>query len=197
MIISHQTKSIFVHIQKTGGSSIEEALRKKDGIIGDHLFNGKRHLFARDMKLIVGPEIWEEYYKFAFVRNPWDRLVSWYHMCQQYPSSNKFTLFVKEHAPTFHCFVTKAIHGIGVKTTHDQLDYITDESGNIIVDYIGKYETLQEDYLFLKNKLALPDEIPHVNSSKRGNYREYYTEETMEIVAKRFQRDIDFWKYEF
>jgi hypothetical protein len=197
MIISDRAKCIFVHIQKTGGASIENVLRENDTGIGSHLYQGKRHMFAREVRTLVGPEIWDGYFKFAFVRNPWDRLVSWYHMCIQRAGENKFSSYIKEHAPTFDDFVTKTTTGMAEKTTYNQLDYVIDENGEVILDFIGRYEALHDEFSTVKTRLNLSFELPHVNKSAHNDYREYYSAETRDIVARRFARDIRHFGYEF
>jgi hypothetical protein len=90
MFISHKYKSIFIHIQKTGGDAIETAVRRDD--------SRSRGRFARQAPAPVrargpggvAPELWSGYFRFAFVRNPWERLVSWYSMCMQIPAPNAF-----------------------------------------------------------------------------------------------------------
>jgi hypothetical protein len=197
MIISHTTKSIFIHIQKTAGTSIEKALKKEDPSIVGNAHSGKRHLKAREIRALVGPELWSAYYRFAFVRNPWDRLVSWYCMCVQNPTPNRFARYVIANAPTFTDFITRTTTGMGRKTTEDQLDFVTDTEGNLIVDFVGRYEALAADYAIVKERLHLAHDLPRTNASAHTDYRDYYTAETREIVAQRFARDIRHFGYEF
>ena len=154
-------------------------------------------MFAREARTLVDPEMWRAYFKFAFVRNPWDRLVSWYHMCTQRTAENNFSRYIKEHAPTFDDFVTKTTTGVAEKTTYNQLDYVTDENGDVMLDFVGRYETLNEGLSLVKARLNLSFELPHVNKSDHKNYREYYTDETREIVAQRFARDIRYFGYDY
>jgi chondroitin 4-sulfotransferase 11 len=197
MVISHRARCLFVHIQKTGGASIESVLRHNDPAIASAEHEGRRHMSAREMRALVGPDSWSRYFKFAFVRNPWDRLVSWYHMCIQVPAPNRFACFVREHAPTFDEFVTKATTGPGERTTRNQLDYLTDDRGEVIVDFIGRYEALHQDFARVQERLGLPVALPHVNRSVHGDYRAYYSDETRDIVARRFAGDIRFFGYDF
>jgi len=67
---------IFVHVQKTGGNSVRTAL-------GADIFDPYKHFFARELRDIHGEAIWESCFKFTFVRNPWDRLVSWWSMIDE------------------------------------------------------------------------------------------------------------------
>ncbi len=197
MVISSRAKCIFVHIQKTGGSSIEDWLRSNDRSITSNMHLNRRHLPAREIEVLVGPTTWNSHFKFAIVRNPWDRLVSWYFMCVQASTTNNFSKYVREHAPTFEDFLTKTTTGIAERTTYNQLDYVTNQNGEIIVDHIGRFEALDAEFAFLKEKLALSYELSHANKSRHDGYRKYYSEKTREIVAQRFARDIRHFGYEF
>jgi hypothetical protein len=197
MVISDRVRCIFVHIQKTGGASVEAALRESDGMLGSSLHEGRRHMFAVDVRTIAGPDRWRAYFKFAFVRNPWDRLVSWYHMCMQASAPNPFSRYVREHAPTFDAFVTVTTTGMGARTTYNQLDYLTDATGAMLMDFVGRYETLREDFARIRQRLSLAGDLPHINDSRHLPYREYYSDETRAIVERRFARDIAYFGYEF
>src|SRR5256885_8008660 len=78
MLISASRKLLFVHIQKTGGESVAQMLARGAADIRRY---GAKHEFARAGKERLGAA-WNEYFKFAFARNPWDRLVSWYTMIE-------------------------------------------------------------------------------------------------------------------
>ena len=197
MVISDRHRCIFVHIQKTGGASIEALLLRGDPAAVASAPDGRRHAPARAIVPIAGGERWRAYFKFAFVRNPWDRLVSWYHMCMQVSSPNAFARYVREQAPTFEDFVLRATSGMGARTTVNQIDYVTDESGAPIVDFVGRYETLRDDFARVCEKLGVAFDLPHVNRSAHGHYRDYYSEATKAVVAERFARDIAHFGYRF
>jgi len=197
MIISHKTKSIFIHIQKTAGASIEAAVQREDPAAETGTQTGRRHLFAREVQAIVGPGTWSAYYRFAFVRNPWDRLVSWYSMCVQNAAPNNFSRYIKDNAPTFDDFVLSTTTGIAERTTYNQLDFLTDGDGNLIVEFVGRYEHLADDYAVVQQRLGLASALAHANRSAHRSYRDYYTAETKDVVAKRFERDIAHFGYEF
>jgi hypothetical protein len=81
---------------------------------------------------------------------------------------------------------------------YNQLDYITNERGDIIVDFVGRYENLEHDVNTVIQVLGLKSRaLPHVNKSQHRHYSEYYTEETKGLVAERYSRDIDFFRYQF
>lgn len=197
MIVSHRARAIFVHIQKTAGSSIEAALRDHDPEAGSHFVGGRRHVHAVELRDAVGRDVWGRYFKFAFVRNPWDRLVSWYQMCMEAQQPNAFCRYVRDGFPTFESFVTGATSGPGAKTTRNQLDYVSDPAGGVIVDFIGRYETLQADFATVAARIGIAGNLAWVNASRHGAYRDYYDDVTRAIVARRFARDVAAFDYRF
>jgi hypothetical protein len=218
MLISHEEpKFIFIHIQKTGGVSISNLLRRYSPTTTPG--RGLRHISARRaLKQVVNPD---DYFKFAFVRNPWDRLVSWYTMIDEARKGvadgtaepmtrrlikkNNLFKYVLRCGPTFDEFVINCTEkqwmGNGYYSfTFNQLRYLTDKNGEVLVDFIGRFENLAQDISHVFDKLGLEAsqlEIPHENRSAHSHYSEMYTPETREIVRKRFRRDIEFFGYEF
>ena len=197
MIVSHALRCIFVHVQKTAGSSVEAVLRQNDPSIGSHFHQGRRHAHARELRDGLDATVWDGYFKFAFVRNPWDRLVSWYQMCQQDTAPNAFSRYVRNGFPTFASFVAGATTGPGAKTIVNQIDYLTDAGGQAIVDFVGRYESLDADFAQVCERIGIAGPLPRANASRRGDYRGYYDEMTRDVVAGRFRRDIDAFGYQF
>ena len=216
MLISHTYKFIFVHIQKTGGSSIEYVLRQFDPTAlreipherdPQNLLKG-RHVFARDIRDYLGSKIWNSYFKFAFVRNPWDRLVSWYNMIKlrgdQRTTPNNFWRYVLTHSHNFETFIKNCtdiitqLDGDKRSSAFNQIDYICDEDGQIIIDYIGRYENLEGSFKEAVQLMGLPPiELPHKNRFIHRHYSSYYNPQTKQIIAQRVQRDIDIFGYQF
>ena len=141
MVISHSLKCIFIHIQKIGGSSIEHVLTVADPEVVSNLF--RRHVFARQLQAVLTKEIWESYFKFAFVRNPWERLVSWHAMCLQRPG-NDFQRHIFEKYSYFDDFIEHAIEGMAKRLSFNQLDYICNAEGDVIVDFVGRTEKFKD-----------------------------------------------------
>lgn len=202
MLICHDPKIIFVHIQRTGGTSIRrflsKHLSKSKDIEGTHDFVGvaKKHIEDKEEK-------WGDYYSFSFVRNPWDRLVSWYYFIIQQNSWLKLHHYVKENGPDFTSFIircTEVIHDMdGDKCcAWNQLDYLTDIKGDIIVDFIGRFEYLQRDFEIVRTRLSISEtDLSHINKTDHKGYRQYYTDETRQIVEDRFRKDIEYFGYTF
>jgi hypothetical protein len=218
MLISHEEpKFIFIHIQKTGGVSISNLLRQY--IPTTTPGRGLRHISARRaLKKVENPD---DYFKFAFVRNPWDRLVSWYTMIDEARrgvangtaepmtrrliKKNNLFKYVLRCGPTFDEFVKNCTEkqwmGNGYYSfTFNQLRYLTDKNGEVLVDFIGRFENFAQDISHVFDMLGLEASelaIPHENRSAHSHYSEMYTPETREIVRKRFRRDVEFFGYEF
>jgi hypothetical protein len=194
---------IFVHVQKTGGNSVREAL-------GGDIFDPRKHFLARELREIHGRATWDACFKFSFVRNPWDRLVSWWSLidnARQYidPAKppNKFFSYVLTHARNFEEFLLRCddeiVDSDGRKNIfRNQLDYLIDDDGAVIVDFIGRFERLQEDFDAISRRLGrAPTALARSNASEHATYTAYYTPATAEIVARRYARDIERFGYRF
>ena len=168
-----------------------------------------RHAYAADGIKKFGRARWDSFYSFGFVRNPWARLVSWYAMIAEGSTDEggKFWQYVRDHATTFEEFLTKCQQPIfetegeclyEKSLIRNQLDYFTDPHGQIAVNFIGRFEALERDFARIQQQLGLPSgRLPKVNVSRLKDYQSYYNKRTRTLVAKRFQRDIDFFGYTF
>ena len=183
-MISHKYKFIFVHVPKTGGISILKAL---GGM-------AKRH-----MPLSHYAKNNNDYFKFTFVRNPWCRLVSCYHYFKKYGRKighDKSTGIIVNKYINFKEFCQNIDDVIAnVKAPHFRQMYSWIDS---TIDFIGKTENLQEDFNTICDKIGIPQqELPHINKTKHKHYTEYYDDETRQIVAEKYAKDIEYFGYEF
>jgi hypothetical protein len=141
----------------------------------------------------------EKYYKFSIVRNPWDRLVSWYsyHTRVFKRTNQSFNSWVRNGATTHWKNVDGTYWG-DKDPLNCQLWIINKEYPEIKLDFIGKFENLQQDFNIVCDKIGIPSqELPHLNKSKHKHYTEYYDDETKQIVAEKFAGDIEHFGYEF
>src|SRR5215216_1616703 len=163
VFVSDSRKVVFVHIQKTGGITVDRLLNER---IPDLRLVGTRHGFAS----LGMDELddWDEYFKFAFVRNPWDRLVSWYSMVTTMPKDgNELWRYVHDNSSTFEEFIYNCTDEVEIKDgvhysfAYNQLDYVTDDHGNLLVDFIGRLENfdndIQERYRVLRLRVRKPE----------------------------------------
>jgi hypothetical protein len=205
MLISKNPKFLFIHIQKTGGTSLIRALQS--GIDEVARFRGT-HDHAAWAREDLGADF-DSYFKFAFVRNPWERLVSWYTMIEQRSrvnggeGINRFWTYVLSKSKSFDDFVIHCTDTVddtdGRKSVnYSQLDYISDDRGRLIVDFVGRYERIEEDARTIFDRLGVNGvPLPHENRSSHRDYRHYYTDVTRRIVAQRYARDIEYFGYAF
>ena len=216
MFLSPRHRVRFVHIAKTGGTSIRRALKRLHWSdpysIPIPLVNGLTRTlkyktgakFPRHAKGIaayecIGEPFWSELFKFTFVRNPWDLQVSSYHHIRRevphvMESIEGFPQFIRwkldpERPYQYHVDTSIEL----------QSDYLVDLRGKVIVDFLGRYERLQEDFDEVCGRIGIPRrELPEKRKAKdRGAYREYYDDETAEMVARHFRRDIEEFGYRF
>lgn len=203
MVISHKYKTIFIHIQKTGGNSIESIFKKKDRKIISRIPIKKvlmrtKHCYISDINGVVDENILSEYTKFCVVRNPFDRMVSWYSMFKhQTGIVNDVMNAVNSNTDNFRDFLLLPDEGIFHRFFVNQLDYISIDN-KVFVDDILKFENITEDFNKFKPKIKFKANLPHKNKSIRKNdFHDYYDDELKEIVFKRFKKDFDCFNYTF
>jgi len=216
MLLSVKYNFLFVHIAKTGGTSVRAALaplRWRDPLyipqfIASRLSHATGHRIAsklpRHAKIIAAKEmlpqeLFDNLFKFAFVRNPWDLQVSsWHHLKRERPH-------LVEHLDDFGSFIRWKLdperpYQYHIDTSIElQTDYLKDLDGTILVDFIGKYENLLEDYQEACRRIGIkPPPLPHKRQAKdRKGYWEYYNNELAELVGEYFRVDIDTFGYHF
>jgi len=142
----------------------------------------------------IGEKQFNSYFKFGFVRNPWDRAVSLYLRKQGLQMRHKLTF--EEFVAWIKYSSSTCIHPV----PHlNQLDWFVDPHGNVLVDFIGKFESLQSDWVKISKKLGLTQELPHKKKNpRRGkHYTEYYSVATEKIIEDKFRVDIEYFGYEF
>lgn len=202
MLISRQRRFVFVHVPKTAGISTQRMLQtlvsdaklRADSVRhGPDNLEDYYHPLARDIRRQVGPA-WETYFSFAFVRNPWDRMVSWYEMAKQRKDVRSPSLD-RIRGLTFEQFLTMDPPAAHANTC--QTDYLTDIEGNRIVTFIGQYENLRKDWGTICQLIQVPAFIIKTNFTKHEPYQTYYTDQTRDLVGERFQRDLDLFGYTF
>lgn len=215
MLISHRYKFIYFKTVKTAGTSIETALEKyclpeghddvpvvtpkietEAGVIGarGHFAeteHWRNHMQAADIRRGVSPEVWDGYYKFCNLRNPWDKTVSWFHFKNPAMKGKSHD----EIVTTFRTWL-RAAHSIG----QDQKIYMI-ENVPVMDDYIH-YESMADDFDRICNNLGLePGAIPRHKTKERGQkkipYQQYYDAATRNIVANRYKTAIAHFDWAF
>jgi chondroitin 4-sulfotransferase 11 len=204
-MISHQHKFIFIHIPKTGGTSIENFFGKNMDHEIDKHYNLNKYYSSPD----YNKNIISNYYKFTFVRNPWSFMLSCYNYCVKFDLINySFEDFCfRKYDEQLKKDINKRgwDNGIPNLLEFGQLFWLVN-GGDF--DFVGKFETLQTSFDFiydsLKSKGAeLPNskKLPHNNfTQKEGDlyyYRKFYTKQTKDVIFQRFEYEIDAFNYDF
>jgi hypothetical protein len=199
-MISFRKRFLFVHIPKTAGNSIQSVLRDysedqlvalrkdQDGIERFGLRNPeykiRKHSILKEYRDALGDEQFRSLYKFTCVRNPWDRMVSYYFT----PTQNPETWSRKK----FRGIISKAVS----VPDYLRLDDETDPFAN--VDYIMRFENLADDFHAVSRRLNIsPPPLAQLNRSNRAHYSKYYDDELRELVHTRFAREIERFGYTF
>ncbi len=207
MIISHRHRFVFAAIPKTGTHSVRRALRghlAEDDLEQVGLFVSKRFPFAQFEGIRHGHITLEQirpclesdqfagYFKFAFVRNPFDRFVSYCAFMSR--DSGQFAA----DPPGFMKHVLFQIRPVEHVLYVPQHSFVTDAEGGMLADHVGRVEEMQQSYDAICQRLGLPSTtLEQVNGSSRGDYRQYYDHELVAGVSALYQRDLELFGYGF
>ncbi|MGE9289838.1 MAG: sulfotransferase family 2 domain-containing protein [Puniceicoccales bacterium] len=206
-MISHKYQCIFVHIPRIAGTSLEF------WICGENWWKIEKetkHLIASQAKEKYR-EYWDDYLKFSFVRNPWDRMVS----CRKFDTF--YGVYFRRCWRTFYAKRMsfrdyRRLFGPEIVLEHDHRfyrreDLLSDHHlpgqvyGNILdepLDFIGRFENFDEDCRKLQKILGIPEEMNvHAVKSERKAYHEYYHPSTREEVGRLYANDIKRFGYQF
>ena len=186
-MISHALKFFFVHIPKTGGTSLAYLLHR-------HCENVVKHQFAADLMQECRGAV--DYFRFTVIRNPWEREVSRYCFQKQNPSlathQEANRLSFKEWLRSRHND-TEFMMFYGAP----MLDWIADKEGNLLVDYIARLERIHRDWEIISDALKIDGVLPWLNRSEHSDYAEFYDDESRAMVGDVYAKDIEFFDYEF
>jgi hypothetical protein len=232
-VICHPYRCVFVHIPKTGGISVEHVFL---GLVGltwdtraplllrgnDDPAKGPPYLAHLKGTEYVGcgylsREQFDAYFKFSFVRNPWDRMVSEYKY-RRHPMRMTFKTWLLEHLPQ-PGFTDAYCHLV------PQHEFLYDREGRLLADFVGRYESLQADFEVVCERLGIPSTpLPHQNRSLEAqriqslndvkkrirrwlwtlrpknvypHYTQYYDDESRAYVGQLYRKDIELFGYAF
>ena len=219
-MISHKHRFIFVHIAKTGGCSIESVFG-----VGPVFANPEQPEDARHMKLgkykRLFPEVFGDYFKFAFVRNPWDRVVSRYHkqrvgraqelkildddmparaLADDRKQNKKLARLEPKRARIAQNAYLKSFGdwlASGQKPSVGNQLYEDSVDMEPYFDFVGRFETLAGDFQTVCQRIGLEAQLPHVNRSAHAHYVTYYDDRSRALVAELCAHDIERFGYRF
>lgn len=157
-----------------------------------HQTGGLQHLLATQIRTEVGDEVFRDYFKFAFVRNPWDKAVSQYAYAQSRSDLRAFIGMQINDGFKRYLELIAERHHIQWEPQHK---FIFDEDGNSLVDYLGRYEDYERDTGAVLRRIGAAGPVPHINASSRGPMHEYYDQESIEAVAAMYAEDVRAFGY--
>lgn len=200
MIISHRHRFIFFAVPKTGTHTIRQALGPHLGADDweqQELFERKRlpiaqlarlrhgHISVRQLKPLLPPDTWDGYFKFAFVRNPFDRFVSTcFFLSRNQPGVQQNAVAFMKRALRTPRFRQRIL-------VRPQAALLADETGTVPLDEVGRFEDLQESCERIFDRIGLPaPQLAKRNASQHDEYAKYYDDELRSMVAGFYQADF-------
>ena len=227
MIISNSQKYIFVHIPKCAGISITDSLtgsiQWNDIILHggkseygselepyfDRRYGLHGHATASAIRAVVGNKIWEEYLSFSFVRNPYARVASLYNWVSKIVNNVEQRHWKEKdwyRWPLFHAFLETENFSGFIRShffdkghiARDQYSWVCDDRGeNIIVNFIGRTESLDSDFASALAAAGLPAiQLDKLNVSTKRDFRDMYTrQEDIDLVYQKYYRDFKEFGY--
>lgn len=152
---------------------------------------GWKHMSLGGIEKAVSPEKWDGYFKFSFVRNPWDRLVSLYHY--------KRDLFccVSKQTPFCEWLIPYLLKD-DFDSSEEDFRTIRNWFDQNQLDFVGRFENLQEDYNYICDQIGKKRNfLPHIYKTDHRHYSCYYDDYLCDLVAKKYASDIKDYEYEF
>ena len=206
MIVSKARKFIFAAVPKTGTHSVRRALREhmdaddleQVGLFVQRAFPipelarvGHGHISLAQVRPHLPADDFASFFKFAFVRNPFDRFVSYSSFI-----TREVGHFDRDPQKVMRYFLANPPwNHILFRPQHE---FVTDQAGNLLTDFIGRVETMQQSYDEIAARIGIPTtSLDVVNSSRRNDYRQYYDQALIDGVAKLYARDLELFGYEF
>ncbi len=217
VLVSYSHRFIFFHVSKTAGMSMREVLtpyaeeperfkmRRPAPLIGDRpnrMYEVWQalllHARACDARKELPADVFTKFLKFGFVRNPWDWQVSMYYFILREDTYSKHEI-VKglQGFEEYLEWVVSTPDPYPKGTPKLQSEMIADAQGNLLVDVVGHYETLAQDFLRICRRLNIDASLPHLNQTAHRDYRTYYNERTRQMLAEHFQADVELFRYTF
>jgi len=216
-IVLTQYKAIYLFIPKVACTSIKKVIADTLDVPPFDPSKPDSYIHKRNFPYVNRQKIYDEYqgyFKFCFVRNPFDRLVSCFSnkISQDKDLNNEW--FNNGVARIFKKYKKLFWGGMGfedfVKSVAEIPDHhadshfrsqwlaTVDNKNKPLADFVGKFENLQKDFNSVSQKIGFPvKQLPHLLKADHTNYRAYYTQKTIELVQQRYAQDLEIFQYDF
>jgi hypothetical protein len=211
MLISHRHRFAFIHVPKTAGSSVAFALWRHADHVHRHWMNRclalvgihvnhyapyrlkkfRTHTSAAILQRQLPADVFADLFKFTFVRNPWDLLVSSYHYLLANDGHHR-----RRAAGGARSFADSAAYEIR-RGKMSQSDMLVDRHDRLLVDFVGRFESVASDFAYVCRVLGLEATLPRENTTRHSDYRSYYDDRLAEEVGRFFAADVERFGYAF
>jgi hypothetical protein len=150
------------------------------------------HIKASELINAMGKETFETFFSFAIIRNPWDWQVSLYKYMLKNASHHQHDLV--KSLGSFDAYIKWRC----AEEVKFQKDFIYSEDGKLLVDFVGRFERVNNDFVEICSRIGIPTPLlPKRNISNTKPYQQFYNEETRELVRRTFDPDITLFGYDF
>ena len=198
MVVCHMRKIIFIHIPKTAGSSIEHLLRDEGryelDFIGVRNGRSTHHYMGIELKMIL-KDLYPKYYKFSFVRNPYDRLISEYFWCRIKDVGHKFNKTFDQFLDYVEDIVKNKKFFKPIENDHfiPQYSFLF-FNNKLLVNNIFKYEDIETVAPLIKKRLKIKTTLQHLNKSVKNEIT--LTQEQKDRIYNLYKIDFETFNYE-
>jgi len=198
MVICHNKRCIFIHIPKTAGTSIEQFIKDNDKnpiiLLGVRNGRSMHHFSALEIKSLF-PELFKKYYKFSFVRNPYDRLLSEYYWCKIQNVGYKFGKTKMEFLNYVSNVIKQKTYFKNIFHDHfiPQYMFIYNTQNKLLVNHLFKYEDLDNAIRFIKKKIQINGNLHQLN--KTNVEKTDWSNEEKEIIYELYKKDFLYFQY--
>ncbi|EAI4489431.1 sulfotransferase family 2 domain-containing protein [Campylobacter coli] len=190
-------KCIFIHVPKVAGSSIERVIYQTDKWLVGHVKASDYMNFDKDK--------FDSYFAFGFVRNPYDRVVSAYHYLKKGGGNKNDETWASKNIYKYSSFeeFVLALEDLEIQNKilnwmhfTPQYKFLCDSEKNILVNFVGKFENLEEDFKKILKILSRKDKLIHINKSLHANYKKYYNDAMYKIIRDIYRDDFEIFDYD-
>lgn len=207
MLISRRRRFLFVHVYKNAGTSITAALlpyaAKPWEVVASRALRRlhirapfdpqpyTEHISAGELAQALGRKAFDALFSFAIVRNPWDWQVSLFQYMRKEPRHPQHALAMAFE--NFDAYIRWRCRN----EVRLQKDFIHSPEGELLVDFVGRFENLEADFAAICSRIGISASLPQLNVSNATPYRQFYDEKTRELVRRAFAPDIALFGYDF